>query len=109
MKKEDFAHITEMENILNAYEEKLNALSALVDFFQQHRADYEKLSTYYASEQRRQDVAMDEQRLIPEDLPRGVLGEDYLWNMMMDYQEMGEELIALGQLMQSQVETTEEE
>lgn len=108
MKKEAFAHITEMENILNIYEEKLKALLGLVEFFQQNRADYEKLITYYTSEQRRQDVAMDEQQLIPEDLPRGVLGEDYLWNMMIDYQEMGEELIALGQLMTSNVETTEE-
>ena len=49
--------------------------------------DYEKLNEYYYSEQRFQDIEDEENHLLPEDLKRGVLSEDEVYNLFLDTRE----------------------
>lgn len=84
-----YEHITEMENILNAHQQKLEELNGLLDFFEAHQEDYEKLVAYYYSDQRSQDLEDEEKHLIPEDLRRGVLSEDGIYNFTLDHYDAG--------------------
>ena len=45
------------------------------------------LSDYYGSEVWKQDFADDEAGLLPEDLKRGVLSEDGLWNLLSEWKD----------------------
>ena len=49
--------------------------------------DIVELSKYYGSESWKKDFAADEAGLIPQDLKRGVLSEDGIWNLLADYEE----------------------
>lgn len=84
-----YEHITEMENIQDKHQQKLDELNSLLDFFETHEEEYQKLIDYYYSEQRTQDLEDDENHLIPEDLKRGVLSEDGTYNFMMDHYDTG--------------------
>lgn len=87
MKK--YEHITEMETILDEHQQKLEELNGLLDFFEKHQEEYEKLIAYYYSEQRTQDLEDDENHLIPDDLKRGVLSEDGIYNFLLDHYDTG--------------------
>ena len=49
--------------------------------------DIVELSKYYGSESWKKDFAADEAGLLPQDLKRGVLSEDGIWNLLADYKE----------------------
>ena len=49
--------------------------------------DIVELSKYYGSESWKKDFAADEAGLLPQDLKRGVLSEDGIWNLLADYEE----------------------
>ena len=46
-----------------------------------------ELEIYYASEEWKQDFEADEARLLPEKLPRGVLSEDGLYELLENYRQ----------------------
>ena len=46
------------------------------------------LSEYYGSEAWKQDYAADEAGMVPADLPRGILSEDGLYNVLEQYREL---------------------
>ena len=69
----------------NAAHEKLR--SALEEF-RAIQYDVEELDRYYSSPEWREDYKLDEQGLIPEDIKRGVLSEDGLYNMLEENQEL---------------------
>ena len=86
---EKYKHITEMENILDEHQQKLEELNRLLDFFEQHHEEYDRLVKYYYSEQRSKDLEDDENHLIPDTLKRGVLSEDGIYNFMLDHYDTG--------------------
>lgn len=92
----DYEHITKMENILNTQTEKIQALNELLDFMEAHTDSYNMLIEYYYSDQRKQDLADDENHRIPETLHRGVLCEDSIYNLMEDYYDCGLRLFEVG-------------
>lgn len=47
-----------------------------------------KLDAYYSSPQWLADFEADEQGLLPQDLPRGVLSEDGVYNLLMAYRNL---------------------
>ena len=53
-----------------------------------------KLSDYYGSKQWRKDLEAEEQGLFPEDLKRGVLSEDGIYNLLERNKEIMEVLRA---------------
>ena len=50
--------------------------------------DIAALSGYYGSQEWRKDFEDDEAGLLPEDLKRGVLSEDGLWNLLDSCKEL---------------------
>lgn len=84
---EKYEYMSKMENILNQYTQTLKEMEELLGSLDEHRQDYKDLLDYYYSDQRRQDLLDDEQGLIPNDLPRGVLSEDGIYDFLGDYRD----------------------
>ena len=49
-----------------------------------------KLEAYYSSDEWKRDFADDEAGLLPKKLPRGVLSEDGIYNLLEEYREVSE-------------------
>ena len=81
---EKYGHITEMENIMVRQEKTVRKLEALLNELDAQQKDYETLFKYYYSEQRNRDLEDEEKHLIPEDMHRGVLSEDELYDLFAD-------------------------
>ena len=75
-------NISKMEAILQQATQALNAVEASVFNLQNMQDDIQKLSDYYGSKQWRKDFEADEQGLFPEDLKRGVLSEDGIYDLL---------------------------
>ena len=91
-----YEHITAMENIMVEQEELLRKLKAVLNDLEQHQEDCRALAAYYCSDQREQDLQDDEQHLIPEDLRRGVLSEDGIYNFLGEYYQTGIRMMELA-------------
>jgi hypothetical protein len=81
-----------MEDILHKANHTLNTLEASIFDLQHMQDDIQKLSDYYGSKQWRKDLESDEQGLFPDDLKRGVLSEDGIYNMLERNKEVMEML-----------------
>ncbi len=84
-------HIYEMENILEKAVQKMDALEKNIAEYEDFQSEIKKLEAYYTSPQWKADYAMDEAGTFPEQLKRGVLSEDGIWNML----ERNKELLSL--------------
>ena len=82
--EKNYEHITEMENIMTHQEDTIQSLEDFLNTLDTQMDDYKKLVVYYYSQQRDQDLDDDAKHLIPEDLKRGVLSEDGVYNMFLD-------------------------
>lgn len=91
-------HITKMENILNTHSAQLETLNTLLDFVQQHHAEYNQLIEYYYSDQRNQDLQDDKDHLLPQNLARGVLSEDAIFDLIGDYRDTALRLLETATL-----------
>ncbi|MBP3197259.1 MAG: DUF4298 domain-containing protein [Butyrivibrio sp.] len=81
-----------MEAIYQKANETIKALEANIFDLQHMQDDLQKLSDYYGSKQWRKDFEADEQGLYPEDLRRGVLSEDGVYNLLEQNKEIMEVL-----------------
>lgn len=93
---EQYEHITKMENIMDHQNKLLEGLDKYLEQLDACRADYEELLEYYYSEQRNQDLAEDEAGKIPQDLKRGVLGEDDIFDLVGDYRDTALRMIEVA-------------
>lgn len=84
----DYTHITVMENIMVQQQENLQKLNNILQEVENNQEDYQKLLAYYYSEQRNQDLLDDEHNLIPQNLHRGVLSEDEIFDLIGDYRQV---------------------
>lgn len=91
---EKYAHITKMESIMVQQNETLKELNRLLDSLDTQA--YAQLMEYYYSPQRTQDLEDDSNHLIPEDLHRGVLSEDELFDLMGDYRDTAIRMLELA-------------
>lgn len=82
--EKNYQHITEMENIMVRQEATVRKLEAVLEELDAQQKDYEALSAYFYSDEREQDLEDEENHLIPEDLHRGVLSEDEVYNLFLD-------------------------
>ena len=82
--EQDYSHITKMENIMVRQENAVEKLEAVLKELDEGQADYEALTAYYYSDQRFRDLEDEENHKIPEDLHRGVLSEDEVYNLFLD-------------------------
>ena len=74
--------ITEMEQRFDRVDEALQALEIAVDTITKLEDDILKLDAYYSSDEWKADFKSDELGLLPQDLKRGVLSEDAIWDLL---------------------------
>ncbi len=91
-----YEHITKMEHIFNTQQEKIEQLNTLLDEIEIHQREYQMLIEYYYSKQRNQDLEDDKNHRIPDEMMRGVLSEDGIYDFMGDYYETGIRLMEIG-------------
>lgn len=77
-----------MEQHLDRASQAVMQLSAALDDYTAAQKGISELSAYYGSKDWKQDFADDEQGLLPNDLKRGVLSEDAIWNLLSDCNEL---------------------
>ncbi len=92
----EYEHITKYENILNQFDDKVHELEELMQFFEEHHQDFVQLMDYYYSDQRREDLEDDNHGKIPEDLHRGVLSEDAIYDLYAKYRGVSLKMLENG-------------
>lgn len=81
-------HIFEMEAILDKANSKIEALEARIKDFEEFQKEIRKLEAYYKSQQWKDDFEMDERGKFPDNLKKGVLSEDGIYNMLERNKEL---------------------
>ena len=81
---EQIERIKTMEQYLDRASQAVMKLSAALDDYAEAQSAIRELSAYYGSDDWKQEFADDEQGLLPNDLKRGVLSEDAVWNLLED-------------------------
>ena len=74
--------IMEMEQRMDRVDEALHALESALDTIIGLEDDILKLDDYYSSDEWKYDFRADESGLLPQDLKRGVLSEDGIWDLL---------------------------
>ena len=90
--KEQIRRIAGMERRLTRASAALKRLSSALDKYEEVQEDFAALSDYYGSDMWKQDFADDEAGRLPQDLKRGVLSEDGIWNLFEDNKELQEKI-----------------
>ena len=90
--KEQLRRIRQMERHLNRAASALKRLSSALDKYEEAKTDIAALASYYGSDDWKQDFADDEAGLLPQDLKRGVLSEDGIWNLLEAHRELQERM-----------------
>ena len=80
--------IKQMEQHLDRASQAVMRLSAALDDYEAVQEAIRQLSAYYDSDDWKKDFADDEQGRLPQDLKRGVLSEDGIWNLLEDHREV---------------------
>lgn len=88
--KEQIQRIQQMERAFVRASAALKRLSSALDKFEEAKEDIAALNAYYGSNLWKQDFADDEAGRLPQDLKRGVLSEDGIWNVLEGFQELHE-------------------
>ena len=78
--------ITHMEGLLDKSTEIIARLEQALKDFVALQPDIAELEAYYTSPQWRKDFEADEAGKLPQDLKRGVLSEDGIYDLLSDYQ-----------------------
>ena len=89
-------NITKMENILNRTDELNAEMEKLLEKWDQNQEDFNELMNYYTSEERGKDLEDDRLKIIPQDLPRGVLSEDAVFDTYGNKKDLSVKMIKLG-------------
>ena len=78
----DIERITDMEQCFDRVDRALRALEEAVDTITSLEDDILKLDDYYSGDEWKADFRSDELGLLPQDLKRGVLSEDAIWDLL---------------------------
>jgi len=89
--------IAHMETLFDKSQEAVHRLNQALEDFASLQADLDELEAYYTSTQWRKDYEADEAGKLPQDLKRGVLSEDGLWNLLEDYHQLKERVKAINE------------
>ena len=90
--KEQIARIRRMERHLRTAMAAVKRLEGALDKWEAAQDAIAALDGYYGSKEWRQDYADDEAGLLPDDLSRGVLSEDGIWNLLTDVHDLNRRL-----------------
>ncbi len=89
---DEYQHLFKMESILNKANQKMNALEKMIHEYEEFQPEIAELEEYYTSQQWKDDFSMDEKGKLPENLKRGILSEDGIYNMLERNKELMERL-----------------
>ena len=89
---EQVERIRQMEQRVELSAKAVMELLAALDKYEAVQEDIKALDAYYGSKEWKQDFADDEAGRLPEDLKRGVLSEDGIWNLLSDVHELNERI-----------------
>ena len=78
----DIERITDMEQRFNRVDEALRALEIAMDTIISLEDDILELDAYYSGDEWKADFRSDELGRLPQDLKRGVLSEDAIWDLL---------------------------
>ena len=86
--------ITNMESLFDKSEGAVKRLESALEDFAKIENDIAKLKAYYDKDWRK-DFEADEAGKLPQDLKRGVLSEDGLYDLLTDYQCLKDQIRAV--------------
>ena len=92
--------IRTMEENLTASAEAVRALTEALAKYESVQGQMKRLFDYYGSNRWMKDYEDDEAGKLPEDLARGVLSEDAVYNLIADNKEL---VLQMLKIVQSQV------
>lgn len=81
-----------MEAHYDIASEAVHQLMEALRRYKKARSSIEALKAYYESGEWIKDFEADEKGLLPNDLKRGVLSEDGLWNLLTDDNDLKKQL-----------------
>ena len=84
--------ISEMEKILQNAKTILSELRTAIDNYRSIEEDIQKLDAYYGSEEWWMDLEADESGVLPEDLLRGVLSQDEVYDLLEEQMDLIREM-----------------
>ena len=84
-----------MEDDFNTVRDIMNEMEVAISNYESIQGRIEHLSSYLEDGQFLKDFEADERGELPHDMPRGVLSEDALYNLLEDVTEMRSRLKAL--------------
>lgn len=80
--------ITGMEEIFDRSSALISQLEKQISEFEKLQSDIQKLEAYYTGKEWKNDLGLDEAGELPEDLKRGVLSEDGIYDLLEKNKEM---------------------
>ena len=83
--EEQIERIEDMEGRMDRTWKAVRKLQTAIEQFDGVREDIETLTCYYENGCWRQDYEADEAGLLPENLKRGVLSQDALYDLLAEY------------------------
>ena len=84
--------IKQIEERLNRVSDAVKRMSEALEAYESIKDDLNALNEYYGSKEWKQDLADDEAGLLPNDLKRGVLSEDGIWDVLSEHNDMLEQM-----------------
>ncbi len=88
--------IAHMEKLLNEAASAINDLAGALERYHSLLPAVKELTAYYESPLWRQDFEDDCAGKLPEDLRRGVLSEDAVYNLLSDIRDLHEQIKSLS-------------
>ena len=86
--------ISSMEKIMDEMQTGVSELRTALDQLSSGQKRYSRLIDYYGSDQWMKDYEADEAGKLPADLKRGVLSEDGVYDLIIEYKELLIDLLA---------------
>lgn len=93
---ESIQRIEQMEPLLNECTRALAQLEKQLKAFARVQKKIRILSDYYGSEAWYADLEAEEQKQLPPDLPRGVLSEDLIYDVITGNRDAALDMLALA-------------
>ncbi|WP_288335957.1 DUF4298 domain-containing protein [uncultured Varibaculum sp.] len=89
---EQIERVSQMEAALVRLNDAIATVEDALDTYEQMWDDYRALDKYYSGKAWWEDLEADNQGLLPEDLPRGVLSEDAAYDALGDAEALRQRL-----------------
>lgn len=90
--EEAIKRICEMEAIFDQAQKLMEAPKKNKEEYLDYQGEIEKLAGYYESPKWKEDLSLDEEGVLPQDLKRGVLSEDGIYDLLDRNKEILQEL-----------------